>query len=188
MFNSAKMYERMFAPTEGGFLYYPSNWSGGYFLTHEERDRLVAEWAETSSLTGTLKLVGIAMLALTLAMAAIFALGLEEQTEPFLGLGLGIALGFYLIWKYSAAYRLVRGREPVMPPRTAEENRKAIGRLIPLPMLLFVFAGISFSSASLLWVGLQGHWLPGLGGALLAWSAYAYLRIILTRLRSGQGN
>lgn len=188
MFNSAKFYEKIFVPTDGGFLYYPSNWSGGYFLTHEERDRLVAEWARAAGFVGTLKLVGVAMLAFTLAMAASLALGVEEQAEPYISLVFGIALIAYMLWKYSAAYRLVRRREPVMPPRTAEENRKAIGRLIPLPMLLFVFAGISFSSASLLWIGLKGYWLPGLGGALLAWSAYTYLRIILTRLRSGRGD
>lgn len=186
MFNSAKMYERIFVHTEGGFLFYPSKWSGGYFLTHEERDRLVADWARIAGFGGTLKLVGVAILAYTLAMAASLALGVEEQAEPYFSLVFGIALCAYMLWKLSAAYRLVRGREPVMPPRTAEENRKAIGRLIPLPMLLFVFAGFSFSSVSLLCVGLNGSWLAGLVGALLAWSAYAYLRIILTRLRSGQ--
>lgn len=188
MFNSAKFYERIFVPTEGGFVYYPSNWSGGYFLTHEERDRLVADWARTAGFGGTLKLVGVAMLAYTLAIVASLAFGMEDQAEPYISLVFGIAFIAYVLWKYSAAYRLVRGREPVMPPRTAEENRKAIGQLIPLPLLLFAFSGISFSSVSLLWVGLKGSWLAGLVGALLAWSAYAYLRIILTRLRSGQAD
>ncbi len=187
MFGSVSAYEKIFVPTEGGYLFYPSNWSRGYLISPEERDQLVADWREVASFKSILKMVVLAVIAIMAIQLASMALGIENQTQPYIGYGIGLIYVGYIGWRNSAVYRLVRGREPVAPRRTAEENRQAIGRMVPLPMLFLVFAGISLSSASLLWLGLRGNWLAGLFGLLLAWSAYAYLRIILTRLKSHDG-
>ncbi len=184
MYNPARSYEHLFVPTDGGYIFYPSKRHGGHLITVEEHDSLVAEWGKFVGLWGTLKFAGAALIAFVTLYFASPALGLSAETESIFELAIIVALFAFAVWKFSAPHRLVRGRTPVVPPRSAKERRQAIRQFTSLPALIFAVAILLGISALMFWSGLQGSWVDSLLGLFMAWLALDRLRTIFTPLPS----
>lgn len=159
MLDTVGVLERSFTPVEEGYLYYPSRWSGGYLVAPDEYRTLIDDWRRTAGWKGLFKLVGIMCIVLMIGMMAIDYLGLADVYETILSVGSATALAGYILWKGTAASRLVRGREPAAPPRSSTEAdtdmAKAIGRPVAVWMafvsISFLFWAILFAVFSPVW-------------------------------------
>jgi hypothetical protein len=184
MFNTAGVLERSFTPVEEGYLYYPSRWSHGYLVKPEEYETLIDEWQRFAGWKGIWKLVGAMIVALIISMAIIYWLGLGERANTFLNLALAAAMAGYMIWKSTAANRLVRGREKFAPPRSSQAAEDAMGKALGRPMsvwlvvvsLSFLALAIDFAVATPLWG------VPAV--IIVATLAYFNLRIAIRAFRS----
>lgn len=185
MFNTVATYERLFTPTEGGYLFYPWVWSGGYLITNEEYDRLVADWRLANSWSLRIKL-GLAMVAAMVAgVIIIFVTGAPPEISSNVLAGV-IALGLtgHLLWRLSAVYRLIIGRKPVVGRRSRDASRAQVASMMSWPMLLWITFGISLGSAFLLFFALRGSWLAGILGIVFAISGYQYWRIVMSKWKA----
>ena len=138
MFDPVATFERSFTPVDGGYLYYPSRWSGGYLVTEDEFAALRDEWKKAAGWKGIFKLVGLALLGLIAVMAVVQFLGISDMSEPYIGYTMGIPVIAYFLWKGTAPNRLVKLREPVAPPRTRSEVDAHFGRALGKPMAVWI--------------------------------------------------
>lgn len=145
MFGSAvTAFMRSFIPIEDGYLYYPSRWSRGYLVTAEEYEHLTENWRKVAGFWGILKLVGIFLAASILLVLIGGDVG-STSGYDFATYGCIAAVIAYLIWKSTAPHRLVRGRKPIAPPRTAKETEEQMGRALGWPMAIWLsFISVSF--------------------------------------------
>lgn len=159
MFSTAGVLERSFTPVEEGYLYYPSRWSHGYLVRPDEYKALIYDWQRVAGWKGILSLVGLLSVALLVGMAMIYWLGLDEWANTALSLGLATALVGYLIWKSTATNRLIRSREPAVPPRSSRAADDAMGRALGRPVALWLAIlslvalgwAIAFAAVTPLW-------------------------------------
>lgn len=138
MFDTAGVLDRSFTPVEEGYLFYPSRWSHGYLVKPEEYGELIDEWRRVAGWKGLLSLIGLMVVALLIGMAIIYWLGLAEWANTVISLGLATGLAGYLIWKSTAANRLVRNRTPAAPPRAARAADHAMGKALGRPMAMWL--------------------------------------------------
>ena len=184
MFNTVGVLERSFTPTEGGFLYYPSRWSHGYLVTTTEYEALINDWRRVAGWKGILIGVGILLLAATLGVVAIDLLGGGESVKRALTYCLAAVLVIYVIWKSTAASRLVRGRDPAAPPRSSKEAEFEMGRTLGRPLAIWMaFASLCFLGWAMLFALSDPLW--GVPLALfVAVVAFFNLRIAFRAFRS----
>lgn len=138
MFNSVEIYARSFKPVDGGYLYYPTRWSSGYLVNEEEFQQLCADWRSVSGWKGIFKLVAIVLVVATLATLAASAWEISERAFDYITLLIAVGMLAYIVWKFTAAYRLVRTRQPAAPRRTGREVETDFSRQLTWPMALFV--------------------------------------------------
>lgn len=159
MFDTVGTLERSFTPVEGGYLYYPSRWHGGYLVTQEEYDDLVSQWRTIAGWRGIFKLV---LLAIVLIMVLGFVarwLGVSDDVvDPFMPF-VGIVIVVPIIWTSSAAYRLIRKRTPIKPARSSREAEIAMGRVLGRPMAIWVgVVSLCFLTWAALWALAEPLW------------------------------
>lgn len=184
MFDTAGLLQRSFTPVEGGYLYYPYRWSHGYLVKPGEYDALVDDWRRVARWRGIWKLVGVMAVALTIGMAIIYWLGLGELANTVLNFGLGTAMAGYIIWKSTAANRLVRGREKFAPPRSSQAAEDAMGKALGRRMSVWLAIGsLSFLALAIDYAVATPRWgVPAV--IIFATLTFFNLRIAVRAFRS----
>lgn len=184
MLDTVGVLERSFTPVEEGYLYYPSRWSHGYLVAPDEYRTLIDEWRRIAGWKGLFKLVGIMYIVLMIGMIALEYLGLADVYETIVTVGSATALAGYILWKGTAASRLVRGREPAAPPRSSTEADTDMAKALGRPMA----AWMTFVSISLLfWAILFAVFAPlwGIPAAILVSVVVFFsMRIAIRAFRS----
>lgn len=182
MAKSLDVFKRSFEPIEGGYLYYPTRWSGGYFLSAAEYDALIADWERTAGFKRMLLLVGIALLGIVVSTVVSSTTDLDLDGIAPRAIAFGLA--GYLIWKSTAVNRLVRGRKPMRPPRSGLEAEVAMGNALGMPLAIgLVVVSLSFVASGILLAQVE----PFLGvpvAAIFAVSAILNARMVFRTLRS----
>lgn len=134
-FDAVAAFERSFIPIQGGYLYYPSRWSSGYLVSGEEYQQLVEEWRKVAGFWGILRLVAVLAIALILLVLVDEHVGLDSSYDLTTYACIAAVIA-YILWKSTAPVRLVRGREPVSPPRTAKQSEEQMGRALGWPVAI----------------------------------------------------
>ncbi|KRA79761.1 hypothetical protein [Altererythrobacter sp. Root672] len=137
MFNSTKLYARSFKPVEGGYLYYPHRWSQGFLISPDEYDQLIENWRRITSLRGQFKLIAFVMIVAIIQVALESALGFSDAVSSWMTIAIAFAVVAYILWKSTAAYRLVRQRAPIAPRRNRREAEADMAERFSWPFLLF---------------------------------------------------
>lgn len=136
-FDAQGMFERAFKPVDGGYLFYPWRWSGGYLITPEEFEALKENARQISRTRTVLMMVGAVLAIITAAIVADAQLGTRISEGPWLGIGTASVICVPLLWKAYAPQRLVRGRKPVAPPLTREEKIRERARIFSPQFMRF---------------------------------------------------
>lgn len=138
MINAVTAFERSFTPVDGGYIYYPSRWHGGYLVTQEEYEGLLAQWRAVAGWKGIAALVFLTIGLLVGVMTAARYLGMADEKVAAFTPFLAIIVILPLIWRSSATYRLVRRRAPVRPRRSSKDAELQMGRVLGRPMTIWI--------------------------------------------------
>lgn len=150
MTEAVEIFKRRFTPYQDGYLIYPSRKGGGKFITSEEYERLVTDWNRVAGRVGVFKSSAVMIAVIIVWVLLTFALALPAWTHKvFIGVTIGTMM-VWLLWASMAPRRLVRDREPVTPPRTAAEARKAGRAALNWRTVIFglVWSGAIFVSTA----------------------------------------
>ncbi|MBV9883255.1 MAG: hypothetical protein JO276_09620 [Sphingomonadaceae bacterium] len=182
MFDAGEIFTRQFIPHGDGYVFFPSMRSGGKFVTAEEFERLVANHQRVAGPGAIGKITALLLVAIVLWVVASDALGAPRWAgNVFIGAA-AAAIIARLGWAAFAPRRLVKGREDVVPPRSASQARRAARGLVDWPFVIvaligsggaFVASLVSSERSFSRWA-----WLIG-GGAMFA----AYVWIGVQKLR-----
>ncbi len=138
MFDPVGVFERSFTPVEGGYLYYPSRWSGGYLVTPAEYRHLVAEWRRVAGWRGILKGIGLLLLGMLIGTPILLLAGADAWASDALMYVLAGSLVIYVLWKGTAPHRLIRGRKAIAPSRSSKEFEVAMGKALGRPIAAYL--------------------------------------------------
>jgi len=144
MARKARAFDKLFTPIEGGYLYYPLRWSRGYFVSAAEYEHLRERigWLFDGRLVATC--VAFAVVAVVVQEIAAASYAVAGLSPDALVAITALPLISLLVWNLCALWRLVRGREPVAPPRSALEVDRDFARAMSWPMTawgLVMFTG-----------------------------------------------
>lgn len=184
MLDRVGAFERGFTQADGGYLYYPSRWHGGYLVKQDEYDNLAAQWRAVTGWRGVVALVllTVAIIASVSMVASFF--GIDDDTVDAFMPFVVVIIIVPLLWKSSAAYRLVRKRTPVRPRRSSEQAERDMGRVLGRPMTIWIgVVSLCFLAWSALWAFAEP--VLGVPALLLVGTATFFnLRMVLRSFRS----
>ena len=136
-FDPAKGYGRLFEPHGEDFVFYPSNRGGGKVVTKAEYDVLVAGYRRKWGTRFRPGYMLFAILAVAMSAAAAAALlGCDtEAAGTAIGVILSVIMLLGILRDWQAPRLLVRGRPDVMPPRSRDQRKDAVARMLSWPMI-----------------------------------------------------
>lgn len=146
MFDPIGAFTKQFTPVEGGYLYYPSQKSGGKLVTTDEYQRMVEVWSKISGRSGWWKNTGIMILVLFLLAFIWQFLSLPDWLYLVLAGAILVGVSGWVLWVSLAPRRLVRERAVITPPRPVSEARRQGRALLNWRFIIFglIFSGTIF--------------------------------------------
>lgn len=187
MFDPVASFSKQFTPVDGGYLIYPSRKSGGKLVTHDEYDRLFADWKRIAGTRGIWIAAAVVVLVISAWTVALDLLSLPEWTDTVFMNALIVMVVGRFVWAGFAPHRLVRGRPAIAPPRQASAARREARAAINWPVIVSasLICGAAFLNAVQetnrtwdVWI-----WLIG-SGALLIVYLWIAVQKLLDRHRS----
>lgn len=118
--DSVSAYERLFVPHGDGYVFHPTKKSGGKFVTAEEHARLIADIRRFQR-RGPILIAAWIGVAIVGWMVADAALNLPEWADGVFQAAAIAAACVFAIRGFLGPYRLVKGREAIVPPRPRAE-------------------------------------------------------------------
>ncbi len=131
-------FERLFTPTEGGYLFFPSRNAGGKLVTTEEYAKLHGNWKKVAGRKGTLKATVLIVLVIVIWAIAETFYALPEWSGGLVVTASAIIVALWFVWHSVAPWRLVRGRPDASPPRGLSESQMAARSMVPWTMVFAV--------------------------------------------------
>lgn len=117
--------ERLFIPHGDGYIFHPSKWSGGKFVTKAEFEQVRAYWRRYNG-RGMMVTVALVFVTMGAWLVADEMLSLPDWGYYIFQSGVVVGVCLYVFHVVRAPHRLVKGRPSVVPPRQrAEVAREA---------------------------------------------------------------
>lgn len=140
-------FTEQFTPTEGGYLFYPSNACGGKLVTADEYEQLTERWRKVTGRRARWMIVGIEMLALFFWPDISNVFSLPDWSDWIIVAAPLVGILAWLLWASFAPHRLVRDRPTITPPKPVSEARhQARG----LPNWRYIIVVLLFSGVALI--------------------------------------
>lgn len=187
MVDPVASFSKHFTPVDGGYLIYPSKRSGGKLVTHDEYDRLLADWKRVAGTAGILKAAAVIVLLISAWSVAFDTLSFPEWADTVFMNALIVMVVGRFMWAGFAPHRLVRGRPAIVPPRHPSAARREARAAVNWPVMVAasLICGGAFLSAlnepNRTWD--VWAWLIG-SGALLVVYLWIAIQKLLDRHRS----
>ncbi len=145
-------FDKQFAPTDGGYLYYPSPWRGAKLVTIDEYKQFTEAWKRATSVQAMCLIVGAGILGVVLMGFLLEHTAHPTWTTMIFPLVWVVGMSVWFLRPSLAPRQVVQGRPYVSEPRPRSEVWRQNRAMHSWPALGFFFV----ISAKGLFDALQG--------------------------------